>query len=165
MIGVRVALSEDINNISCVLAASWRTAYRGIVADDYLDALSDDHWVKFLTSGLTSGSVFSLVLHDSQEIIGATVMGKSEAQGEVHLFALYLLPDKIGQGLGHAFYCDIENEMKQRGYTKCTLDVLENNTRAIRFYEVHGYVEASKGTTAELGGQSYKCKSFEKALA
>ena len=58
MVNVRMAQTKDIERISCVLAASWKTAYRGIVHDDYLDALQDNHWAKFLTTGLNNASIF-----------------------------------------------------------------------------------------------------------
>jgi len=62
MISTRTAQTEDVAKISNVLASCWKTAYRGIVNDDYLDALKDDHWVDFLSAGLNGDDVFSLVL-------------------------------------------------------------------------------------------------------
>ena len=164
MLTLRLTRPEDIGQISLVLATSWRTAYRGMVADDYLNTLKDDHWVAFLTAELTNDTLFSMVLQDREAIIGASVIRKSETDGEVHLISLYLLPDRIGQGLGHIFYCGIEKEMQSRGFSKCTLDVLENNERAIRFYRSHGFLEADSGITAVLGEHSYPCKVFEKTL-
>jgi len=164
MINARIAKTEDIEKISHLLATSWKTAYRGIVDDDYLDSLSYDHWVNFLTTALNGEAIFAMALYENQEIVGASILGKSEKENEVHMISLYLLPDKIGKGYGHIFYSEIENEIRNRGFTKCVLDVLENNKRAIRFYESHVFTEASVGTTATLGEQIYKCKVFQKVL-
>ena len=164
MMNVRLAKIEDIDRISLVLAKSWKTAYRGIVDDDYLDALKEDHWVAFLTKGLNDDAIFSMVLCDGQEIVGVSVLTKSENEGKVHLISLYLLPDKIGHGLGHLFYSEIEKEIVNRGFNTCILDVLENNKRAIRFYEEHGFTDTDTETPAVLGEKSYICKVFVKTL-
>lgn len=162
---IRIANLEDINRISCVLAASWKTAYRGIVNDDYLDSLKNDHWVEFLTSGLGNSKVSSMIIENSQEIIGAAIMGKTEKDGEVCLISFYLLPDRIGQGFGHTFYTKLENELINQGFTNCVLDVLENNNIAINFYKAHGFVDTNTETTAVLGKQSYVCKILEKRIS
>ena len=165
MVGVRLAQIEDISRISLVLATSWKAAYRGgIVNDDYLDSLKDDHWIDFLSSGLISGLILSMVLQEGQDIIGAAILRKTEQEKEVHLVSLYLLPDKIGQGLGHIFYSEIEKGAIERGYTTCVLDVLESNSRAVRFYKTHGFEYTGIEGTATLGDQSYVYKVMGKIL-
>ncbi len=54
MVHIRTAGFEDIAAISSILAASWKTAYRGIVNDDYLDLLTDEHWIDFLNTGMNN---------------------------------------------------------------------------------------------------------------
>jgi len=165
LISVRMAQAEDINRISLVLATSWKAAYRGIVDDDYLDSLKDDHWVDFLTARLSGSAIFSMVLQEKQEIVGASILGKSEKENDVHMISLYLLPDKIGQGFGHAFYSEIEKEMRSKDFSKCLIDVLENNERAIKFYKAHGFTDTRMEAKTTLGKRDYPYKIFEKALA
>jgi ribosomal protein S18 acetylase RimI-like enzyme len=164
MYNVRLARIEDIEEISSVLAMSWKTAYRGIVGDDYLDSLRYDHWVEFLSNGLISNTVFPMVLLDGNKIIGASILGKSENEDKAHMISLYLLPERTGQGIGSMFYHEIENEMKKRGFAKCALDVLKNNMNAIRFYEKNGFMDTRTEITATFGGQGYACKVYEKLL-
>ena len=164
MTNVRIAGIEDIDDISRVLAASWKTVYRGIVHDDYLDALKNDHWVEFLNAGLKSGSIFSMVIEISKKIIGAAILSEAEQKGEANLISFYLLPEKIGQGFGHVFYSAIEDELRRRGFQNCVLDVLERNARAIHFYITHGYADTHKKISATLGTHNYMCKVFMKSL-
>ena len=103
MTHTRISKIEDVKKISLVLASSWKTAYRGIVHDDYLDALKDDHWIEFLEVAFNNGTVFSMVIEDNQEIIGVAVMGNTKKEREVNLISFYLLPEKIGHGFGHTF--------------------------------------------------------------
>ena len=164
MINIRPACPEDINDISCVLAASWKTAYRGIIADSYLDALSDTHWVDFLASGLKGKKIIVMVMESGRQIIGAATMSETENSGECDLISFYLLSDKIGQGLGQIFYSSIENEMRNRGFSSCRLDVLESNTRAVRFYKKQGFLDTNKELNVNLGENSYLCKTFKKTI-
>lgn len=162
MTRIRSACADDIEEISCVLAKSWKTAYRGIVDDAYLDTLPLDHWVDFLASGLSKGSIIVSVMDNGHQIVGAAIISKTGNAGECCLISFYLLPDKIGQGLGHTFYNEIEAELINCGYSSCVLDVLENNTRAIRFYKAHGFHETGKEQPAILGDKQYTCKVLEK---
>ena len=164
MICVRTAQIKDIPQISFVHAESWKTAYRGIVDDNYLDSLKTDHWVEYLTNGLNGDEVFSMVLLENQDIIGASILRKSENQCEIHMASLYLMPDRIGKDYGHRFYCEIENEIKSLGYAKCTLDVLADNKRAISFYIAHGYISFGAEETTVLGSRDYTYRKFYKEL-
>ena len=44
MITTRLAAIDDANAIARVQAEGWRSAYRGIVPDDYLDSIDIDSW-------------------------------------------------------------------------------------------------------------------------
>ncbi|MDL2289405.1 GNAT family N-acetyltransferase [Clostridia bacterium OttesenSCG-928-F22] len=158
---VRAAVYKDIDAISEVLATSWKSAYRGIVNDDYLDRLKNSHWIDFLSAGLNDGNIFVRVLEDDQHIAGVAILSP-EKMNIVNLVSFYLLPDKIGRGFGHAFYESIQAELIGKGFSKCMLDVLENNERAIRFYEAHGFVKTNKTIMATLGNCEYPCNVYEK---
>lgn len=160
---VRIAQDKDINQISSVLATSWKTAYRGLVNDDYLDSLQSDHWLYFLASGLHDGTLFAMVVEDNQKIFGAAILSW-EADGAANLLSFYLLPEYIGQGYGHVFFHGIEEELKQRNVCKCRLDVLEHNKRAIRFYVSHGFKDTGKRKVSTLGVCEYICEVFENDL-
>ena len=184
MIQVRIASLEDVNEISCVLAASWKSAYRGIVHDEYLDSLNHNHWVKFLIDGIKNKnivtkpekrkscscgndqnqvqSIFAMVLEQEEKIIGSAIL--SEDESKMNLISFYLLPEKIGYGFGHLFWTAIETELKCGGFTKCILDVLQDNHRAIRFYEAHGFLKTNKIINVALGEYEYTCNVYEKSL-
>ena len=162
MVNVRTSSLEDISTISRVLALSWKSAYRGIVHDEYLDSLSDNHWIDFLNTGMSNNTVFPMVLEQEKNMIGAAIL--SAEKKEIHLISFYLIPEKIGHGFGHLFYNGVETELKRRGFTKCVLDVLQDNCRAIRFYETHGFLDTNERIIAKLGECEYTCKLYEKTL-
>ncbi|MGI6153021.1 MAG: GNAT family N-acetyltransferase [Christensenellaceae bacterium] len=164
MHNTRIASQADIKEISALLAASWKKAYRGIVEDAYLDSIRDDAWVAFLTDEMHKSGAFVMVLENKRKMIGAAFLGKAQKEGKASLNAFYLLPEKIGKGLGRLFYCEIEAELKRRGFLGCVLDVLENNTRAIRFYRAHGFCETGEAIQTTLGEGTYTCRVMEKTL-
>lgn len=166
-ITIRHAQKDDITTISRVLASSWKSAYRGIVHDAYLDALLYDRWVPFLESGFIDHKLQGLVLEKEGMIMGVSLTRMSmeviyPADGE--LVSLYLLPGYIGCGYGHALYEAAESELQQEGYTHCVLNVLSDNLRAIRFYHEHGFAETGQETKAALGERDYFCKIMRKAI-
>ncbi|MCL2546589.1 MAG: GNAT family N-acetyltransferase [Oscillospiraceae bacterium] len=163
-VNVRVSKLKDVDDISSILACSHKSAYRGIVHDDYLDALKDDHWVDFLMDGLCEDSIFCMVAEHNHEIVGAAILGKGDSNHEVTLTSMYLHPDKIGKKIGSAFYAAIETELKDRGFLNCTMVVLENNARAIRFFEARGFLETGKEIRTDMGKRKYTSKVFEKPL-
>jgi len=162
VINIRNGVLEDVSAISNVIASSWKSAYRGIVHDEYLDSLNDSHWIDFLSTGMSGQAVFSMVLEQDEDIIGSAILITEEAQA--HLLSFYLVPEMIGYGFGHVFYNGVEAELKRRGFVKCVLDVLQDNDRAIRFYEAHGFLDTNSRITAKLGESEYACKVFEKSL-
>jgi ribosomal protein S18 acetylase RimI-like enzyme len=162
---VKQAALDDIKSMSSLMAASWKSAYRGIVNDSYLDMLRDDHWVSNLTVGIKDESLFAFALEENGHMIGAAILNKTSESDTIELTSIYLLPGQIGRGYGALFYQGIETEIKSRGYKTCVLDVLENNDRAIRFYTKHGFVDEGNNIMVMLGGQEYVCKVMKKSIS
>ncbi len=59
--------------------------------------------------------------------------------GEFHVHNLAVLPEWRGRGIGKALLLSVEERARQRGYTKCSLDVSVDNPDARGFYEHLGY--------------------------
>ena len=55
------------------------------------------------------------------------------------LHALYIDPDSLGQGIGHALMNHALSTFAAWGCERATLWVLEGNSRAISFYERQGW--------------------------
>jgi ribosomal protein S18 acetylase RimI-like enzyme len=124
---------------------SWQTAYRGILPDEFLDALSiperEQRVREVLTSGRPGRRVW--VIESSRGILGFSDAGPSredDAPNEAgEVYAIYLDPTAVGQGLGRELFAHTVEDLRQAGYRYATLWVLEANTRARRFYENAGW--------------------------
>ncbi len=161
----RTAEKADIAALSRVLAASWKSAYRGIVGDAYLDELAENHWENYLRVGLQSGRLLVMALEEEAKLTGVAIIDIAKPEKTAELVSFYLLPERIGRGFGHTFYTGIEAALLAKGFTSCRLDVLGGNGRAIRFYESHGFTDTGQTVSATLGDRSYTCKVYEKTIA
>ncbi len=137
-IKIRRATLQDVSIISQIHAECWKTAYRGIMPQKYLDELKVDFWVPTFTNWIENG-IFSVYLICVDEIpVGCTAYGKSRDDklpdwGEV--ISVYIRSDYWGKGLAKKLLEYVLLCMRQDGYRNCYLWVLKENLRARHFYE------------------------------
>ena len=140
---IRAATPDDARGIAEVHVASWLAAYRGLIADDALDALDIDARAARWQAGLADGSAHALVAEDEAGIYGWATVGRSrdpDAGDEVgELWGLYLEPGHWGHGLGRELHDAALAELRRQGFTAATLWVLDSNRRARSFYERQGW--------------------------
>ena len=157
---------DKIPEASRVLAKCWRYAYNGLINDEYLTSLSDDHWVEFLKNIKDTTTACILAENDNQ-IIGVAVFGDSITErylDDGEIICLYVLPEFIGKNVGHLLFEYAENSLKEQGYQECTICTFKANTKAIKFYEKHDYVVVSDDETVEIGTQNVPYVILRKAL-
>jgi len=167
MPSVRLAELNDISEVSSLLAASWKHAYRGILDDGFLDAMPDDRWVEFLNKGLDKGTFICLVAEEGGRLMGAAVLrsgaiGKMPDYGE--LTSLYVRPGETRKGVGSALLEKTLVHMRDIGLKYCLLDVLDGNENAVRFYFAHGFELMDYKGATKLGGSEYLYKYMRKRL-
>jgi GNAT superfamily N-acetyltransferase len=152
-VSVRQARPEDARSVAEVHVASWRHAYRGLLPDEYLDRLSVDDretmWLgAFTDPDPKSGAV---VAEASGRIVGFASFGPSrdegvpDGTGEVP--AIYVEPAVLRTGVGRELFEAVTAALRESGFTRATLWVLEANGSARRFYERAGWSwDGSVGT-------------------
>lgn len=128
---IRPIRPEDSRmEISAVYETSWRSAYRGIVPQAYLDAIPKGHWAPHLDQP----GWHTLVCIEDGRIIGTTSFCRSRfpqfaSSGEI--ISLYLLPEYMGRGCGKALCETALRALRQMGFSDVFLWVLEENRRAV----------------------------------
>ncbi|WP_249301507.1 GNAT family N-acetyltransferase [Feifania hominis] len=143
---------DDRLAVGRVYVKSWRHAYRGIVPQPYLDALEPDRWA----ASLDAPPRRSLVMLDGGRIVGTASFGPARLDGMAgfgELISIYLLPAYAGRGFGAQLLRRALDGLRELGFREVYLWVLEENRRARRFYEAHGF--APSGCTLEdcIGGK------------
>lgn len=141
---VRPATAADAEAIARVHVLTWQSSYRGLVPDDFLDALVVDRrtemWRKVLGEADASKRVW--VGLGGEEIVGFVAVGPSrdddadEQTGELH--AIYVLAEHQHRGVGQALMDAATSWLAER-YTCATLWVLTDNDRSRRFYASSGW--------------------------
>ena len=124
----RKAELQDAGSLAYVHVHSWRTTYRGIVSEDYLESLSivekEEKWIRIL-----SDSHHTYVCESEEgEILGFVSFGKErtgEYEGE--LYAIYLLKDHQGKGIGKALFEIARGELRNMGFNSMWIWVLKEN--------------------------------------
>lgn len=151
---IRKASKEDIKDVSRVYVDSWRTTYRSLVPDYYLDELSyedtEKRWIDFLNN--ENEPFIYVAINDTGEIIGFA-SGKSidEKNFEGELYSLYLLQECRGLGVGRHLVSAIAKHFKEKGIYSMMVWVMKQNKSGLGFYERmggKGYIHR----TSEFGG-------------
>lgn len=154
----RMNADEIASLIAPLHAASWKTAYRGIMSDHFLDHVVDverrAHWrkkVEQLAAG--DGEVFLARVHD--EPVGfLCIQGAELDELNVHgayVNNLHVLPYIKGQGIGTALLEHGAAWARARGFTQMYLFVFEDNLQARHFYRANGW-HAVERLMSELPG-------------
>ena len=155
---VRVASVDDAEAVAAVHVRSWQGAYRGLIPDAYLDALSvrrrGEIWTRILAEAdLPRTGAF--VLQDGLEVIGFIHVAPTRdddlpaSTGEVT--ALYVAPSAWGLGGGRQLLDTAKDNLKTAGFATGALWVLETNLAARRFYEREGWAPDGARKIEERG--------------
>jgi ribosomal protein S18 acetylase RimI-like enzyme len=138
--------------VARVHVGTWQVAYRGIVPDDYLDAMDVDRRAEAYDDDMfTDDERPFLVAEVDGEIVGFAVAGDSrDADGEGELYSMYVDRSAWGSGVATALMDETLAFLRAR-YATATLWVLRDNPRARRFYENHGWSFDGGAKTSDRG--------------
>ena len=135
---IRAAVIEDALAIASVQYFGWQQTYLGIINQAYLDSLSIEKGFEFTKRLLASAQPVTLIMVNAEDVvIGYISGGQSRAEelpcdGEI--YALYVLKQYHGLGLGKQLLIDAVTQLLKRGYKSVCVFVLKDNP-AIGFYK------------------------------
>jgi len=147
-VAIRKATDADARQIARIHVESWREAYQDILPAPTLLKLSlsqkETYWSHFLSQDRDPLAISVLVVESDHRILGFGTCGlqRDEAlcalgvMGEIN--AIYLAPSAIGKGYGTQLFRALLDDLVARGWKRASAWVLANNTRARKFYEMHG---------------------------
>jgi len=135
---VRHADVDDAEAIAAVHVAAWRTTYRGLLPDEYLDSLDEagyaERWRRIL--GDPRSRVY--VAADGRDVVGFASGGRERA-GELgyhgELYAIYVLSDAQARGHGRRLVQAVVGGLRELGLGDMVVWVLRENAGARGFYE------------------------------
>lgn len=151
---VKLANTGDSPAIALLHAASWRSAYKGILPDEFLgsalDSEREQYWKKKM-SALTERE-FVLIAEAKGEPVGfIAVLDKPEAGAEAFIDNLHARPDMKGKGIGGKLMQEAAKRLAASNRKSVYLWVLVGNTPAEGFYLSKGARIADTGAVV-FGG-------------
>lgn len=135
---IRKATIDDVKDISHIHALSWKSAYKGIIPQAYLDKLKEDFWVSAFTAWVKDEDLTAQLIFENSSSIGCVAYGESRdksLQNWGEIVSIYLLPEYFGKGYGNKLLESALLDLKRSGYQNSYLWVLKENQRARHFYE------------------------------
>lgn len=155
---VRAATPADATGIAQVRVDAWQAAYRGYIADDYLDSLTwVDSAVRFRNSmGVPARDEHFLVAEEGGVIVGFVIFGPERAvaaldRGEI--YAIYVHPEDQGRGVGSRLFLTAVASLQMMGMRSLLVWTLENGP-STGFYEHFGGLRTCL-KNMDLGGKNY----------
>ena len=153
---VRAARHHDLAAVSALLGATWHATYDAIYGPDRVaDITRRWHSVEALSRILDQARAAFLVAVEGEELLG-TISISTDRNGASSLQCLYVAPGHQGRGIG--------SMLLDRGLSKfpmasrVSLEVEPANTKAMKFYERHGF--AVTGATDECGCAGDRIKAL-----
>jgi ribosomal protein S18 acetylase RimI-like enzyme len=165
---VRPALQGDAEAIARVHVATWRSAYHGVLPDDFLASLSEAHYADRWRRVIGDGSSSVHVVEQPDGIVGFASGGRERAgengfAGE--LYAIYVLDSAQRQGHGRELVRAVAGALREMKLKDMLVWVLRDNPSARQFYERLGgiYVRSQPITigTATLEEVSYGWRGLD----
>jgi ribosomal protein S18 acetylase RimI-like enzyme len=168
---LRGATLRDAAAIANVHVATWRTAYRGLLPDDFLRSLGEAGYEERWLRNIKEGTSRVYVAEEGGAVVGFASGGREragESGFEGELYAIYVLEEAQRRGHGHRLVTAVAKGLDGMGLRNMIVWVLRDNPSARRFYERLGgvYIRAQPITIGAtvLQEVSYGWGSLESLL-
>lgn len=152
MIIKEMETDSEIKGKAYVHWKSWQEAYKGIIDESYLQAFTLEKCESIAYRWKDN----IIVAKDGERVVGFAGYGVNRDEG-LHdageVFAIYILSEYYGKGVGYALMSEALTRLGE--FSRVAVWVLEDNDRAIRFYQRCGFrfdgasKDISLGTTVK----------------
>ncbi len=139
---IRAAQPSDIDVLTDLYLRSWNHSVRRLLPESALAqrtfAYRKKYWEEVFSR--LKAPFIPFVIERDGRVIGLANLGRDRLQtdcGEVK--NVYVDPTLLGQGLGRRLMAEAEKKLREAGFSKSLLWVLEGNDDGRRFYERLGW--------------------------
>ena len=136
---VRPATTRDAKAIAQVHVATWQATYQDLMPATYLAETTVEKRQAYWRDAIEYSEPQLLVATLDEQVVGFVGFDRSRdaktrsTVGEI--WAIYVLPEHCGKGVGLALWDGARDGLKEEGCTQVTLWVLLGNERALEFCE------------------------------
>jgi GNAT superfamily N-acetyltransferase len=157
---LRRATKNDALGIAKVHVDTWKSTYKGIIADEYLAQLTygkrEQMWNEILSQPESFSHVW-VVTNGNDEVIGFSSGGKCRDKSlpfDGEIYAIYLMQGSQKRGFGKQLFLESLEQLYRDGFCQMALWVLEDNPTRY-FYEAMGGKSIAE-KWEEIGGKKLK---------
>jgi L-amino acid N-acyltransferase YncA len=147
-IEIRRADDADIPAIAHIINVAWKVAYAGIIPQSYLDGIREEDKVARLREGLARVQHMRYYILTADGVpVGAASLhrARNEDMADAAEFSFfYFLPSVWRHGYGKRLLDHLKRESAEAGFRRLCCWVLEENKRAVSFYESQGLLRDGK---------------------
>lgn len=133
----------DENILAHIQTASWKEAFAKIISEEDMKKYADINRAREMYSILLSkniGNGFILSIDDTPHCIAYFDKSRDdEFKDYAEIICIHSLASNWGKGYGSIMMERILKDIRQAGFNKVMLWVFEENNRARKFYEKHGF--------------------------
>lgn len=146
-ITVRDASAADIEAIRAVASAAWRDTYAGHLREATIEAFLERSYSVERVGRRIEADTFLVAVAGDELLAFANAR---EADGHVHLLAIYARPERRGRGAGSALLAELRTRFPLQAIAA---EVLLGNRKGEAFYEARGFMPRET-VEAELFGET-----------
>ncbi|MCL6596717.1 MAG: GNAT family N-acetyltransferase [Firmicutes bacterium] len=163
-VNVRAAEASpaDLAAVARVAHRTWPDAYRDLLPAAVVEAhLAAAYRPEALADRMRlAGGLFLLAEADGQCVAFCQAQRRPAAPGEADLWAIYVLPQWQGRGVGGRL---LRAVLAPLADCRMHVALAAGNERAARFYASHGFVPEGGGYRALLAGHPVEMRSMVRA--
>ena len=141
-VSVRAAMVEDVAEVQRVARRAWHATYGEFLPTEAIDAILADWYAAEEIEGAITSERSVYLVADGEEIAGyasAAPIDTEDDDPEAQLYAIYVDPDRWGDGIGTALLDGVISRLAERDVERLRVEVLADNTVGVSFYESRGF--------------------------
>lgn len=161
----RAAVPDDADAIASVHVASWNAAYRGVIADEALDELTEETLAPQWRSAIEDAAGAAVAVVEADEgVCGYARYGPArdddlDPNDAAEIYGFYVHPDAWGTGAGRTLMEHVTADLRHRRYRAAALWVVQSNERAQRFYRAAGFAPDGRDDKLCIGAPEYRYRT------
>lgn len=161
---IRNIKEEDIPSVVDIQINGWKTAYKGIIDDDFLNSMNREEKIEKRRKDYNQNGF--IVAELNKEVVGFCRYIDNNSytpnmlEIDCEIAALYVKPNLKYNGIGTELFQFVTNEFKSKNRTKMIIWCLKDNKPSRKFYTKMGG-EIVKEKVVEMGEKNYVEVGFE----
>lgn len=155
---IRNIKEEDIPSVIDIQISGWKTAYKGIIDNDFLNSMNREKKIEQRRKDYKQDGY--IIAETNKEIVGFCryIDNNSYTPNmldiDCEIVALYVKPDLKYNGIGTKLFQFVTNEFKRKNRTKMIIWCLKDNEASKKFYTKMGG-EIVKEKVVKMGEKNY----------